>query len=397
MFRIDIQAHGIRRLIGLHVFLLAVGTQQAQALQAFGPLVDGGETIEQLETFDIDLVAVRNPVLPLRARGGGRGRGHQAEVLGLPVGADHPASVEVIGAVFHVAFARRQHGEDLRISGGRAALLGRHRAFHRDADETVVAGTADAHVEAVVLFLVDQLVGAGRSAQHMGLHPHREQRLRIGLHVEQGLVVIGPDHVRRGVGDEVRIKLAGGQVLETDHVLAAADLVIGPGQHCVVLAHLRITDIEVTLARGHGVHVQQDFLRRLHRVLATRLHRVILAGLEARVVPVAALAIGHAGVVLLDAADDLVVEDLLQRLGRGQHGIGIGVLCIEVGEHRLVLALVVTQPVIVVVARGAERRLDLMRLPGSVGRRGIKCENGSSRQGHEQGSHKQEGGRFHGR
>ena len=116
VFGIDVDTHRIRRLIRLHVLLLATGMQQAQALKALRTLADRGETIEQLEALDIDVFAVRNPVLPLLAGCGVAWRGDDAEVLGLPVGADHPAAIQMVGAVFHVALAPGQHGERGRIA-----------------------------------------------------------------------------------------------------------------------------------------------------------------------------------------------------------------------------------------------------------------------------------------
>src|SRR3546814_15667538 len=85
---------------------------------------------------------------------------------------------------------------------------------------------------------------------------------RILLDVEQGAVVVGPDQIRRHAGDDVRIDLAGREVAEADGVLAATDIVLGPGQDRVVLADLVVADAEVLLALGHRVDVEQHFLAR---------------------------------------------------------------------------------------------------------------------------------------
>ena len=172
--------------------------------------------------------------------------------LRLPVGADHPAAAEMVGAVFDVALARRQHRElaSDRPAGAQRCSVDTVLSTD-DADELVVAAASDAHVEAVVLFLVDQRVGRGRRTQHVRFDAHGEQRFRILLDVEQRLVVVRPDHVGGHASIVVGIDLAGRQVLETDHVLAAADRVLGPGQQLVVLADLRIADAEIALALGH--------------------------------------------------------------------------------------------------------------------------------------------------
>ena len=335
---------------------------------------------------------MRDPVLPLRARGGIGGCGDQLEVLRTVVGADHPAAIVVVGVVLDVALARRQHGEGGRVAGGCISLFRGHRAVHADGDEAIVAGAADAHVEAVVLLLVDDGVGAGRGAQHVLLHAHGQQRFRIVLDVQHGAVVVGPDQVAGAAGDHVGQHLAGGQVLEADRVLAATDVIIGPGQQLVVLTHFHRADAEVALAGSHRIDVQQDFFGRVHAALAARMDRVVLAGLEAAVVPVAALTRRHAGIVLLDAADDLLVQGVFQWLQRCQQLVGIGILGLQVGQHVLVLALVVAQPVVVIAAGRAERRLDHMRVLGGIRRN--RQGGGVGSGGHQAGKQQAEG-RFH--
>src|SRR3546814_11581475 len=81
------------------------------------------------------------------------------------VGADHPAPAKMIGVVLHVALARRQHGELAWVRGRRAAQFARHRALDADADVLVVARAVDAHVGAVIVLLVDQLVVGDRSEE----------------------------------------------------------------------------------------------------------------------------------------------------------------------------------------------------------------------------------------
>src|SRR5690606_6532478 len=183
---------------------------------------------------------------------------------------------------------------------------------------------------------------------------------------------------------------------------ASADVVLGPGQQRVVGADLVVAHAEVVLAGGHLVEVQQDLLggevaggvggldgERVHArtVLATGVHRIVLAGGVARVVPPAVVAVRHRAVVLPDAAHDLRVQLFLQRPQRPHHRIDIGVLRLQVGQHRRILAAVVAQPVVLVLAGGAERRGDLVRLAGGVGRVG---GDGGGGRGHQQGGCKQE-------
>ncbi len=369
VFAVGGQPHRIGRLVGLDVVLAAIREQQAHALQAIGALGDRGEAIEQLEAFDQHRIIVRDPVFPLAARGGIAGRGDDLEVLRISiVGADHPAAVEVVGVVFHVACTRCQHLERLRIGGRGVARFRADRAVQFDGQETIIAGAADAHVEAVVLLFVDQHVTAGRGAQNVLFHAHGEQRFRIVLDVEQGAVVIGPDHVGRDVLDTVRQHFTGAQVLETDHVLASAHIIFGPGQQMVVLADIGIAHVEVALALGHRVDVEQDFFRRLHAALAACLDRVVLAGFKAGVIPVAAVTRGHAGIILLDAGDDLLVERVFQRLERRHDLVGIGILRVQVRQHFLVFALVVAQPVVIIAAGRAKGSLHRVRVLLGVGR-----------------------------
>ena len=91
-FRIGRQAHRVRRLVGLDVVATAVGLDHAQAFQRVGAFGHHAEAVEQFETLDEHVVAVRHPVLPVLARSRVGRRGHDLEVGGaIGVGADHPA------------------------------------------------------------------------------------------------------------------------------------------------------------------------------------------------------------------------------------------------------------------------------------------------------------------
>jgi hypothetical protein len=84
-----------------------------------------------------------------------------AEVLRLPVGADHEALAEVLELVLVVALARQRDLEaQLGIGGIGPAVLGRDRALRDDVEVALRLGALDAEVERVVVLLVDERVGA---------------------------------------------------------------------------------------------------------------------------------------------------------------------------------------------------------------------------------------------
>ncbi len=107
------QAHGVGRLVGGHEAALAFALQYPQAKQAAGALLDGDEAGEQFELLDVDIGRVRDQIDPLAAIAQPRivRQGLQPEVGRLLVAAEHPAAVEMIGLVFDIALARRDHGE----------------------------------------------------------------------------------------------------------------------------------------------------------------------------------------------------------------------------------------------------------------------------------------------
>ena len=201
----------------------------------------------------------------------------------------------------------------------------------------------------------------------MRLHPLAEQGCGILLDIEDRFAVIGPGEIGFGIGDFVAQQLAVGESLDPDHILAAADQILGIGEQFVVGADFLATDREIALARAHPGLVEQYLFGRVHVALAPGDDRIVAAGLEAAVIPVSLLAIGDAAVVLLYAAGDLGVELVLQRLGRRQQRVGIGIFGRQIGEHLGVLAAVVAQPIIGILPGRAEGRLHLMRLPGRDG------------------------------
>ena len=256
-----------------------------------------------------------------------------------------------------------------RVVGIGHPLLGRERALELDPQVAVAAALGQAEVVRRILLLVHHRIIRHRRAQHVPAHAVAQQRVRILLDVEHGAAVVGPDEIRFDVDQGVGQQFAGHEVLEAHRPLPPADAVLGPGQHATVDRDLVVADLEIGLAGRHRVGIEQQLLGRLERALAARVDRELAAGLVARVVPVAVLALRHRAIVGLDAADDLAIDRVLQRPRVREHGIRVGVLGREVGQHLGVRAGVVAQPVVLVdaVAVGGGHGV------GQLGRDGWDC------------------------
>jgi len=111
------------------------------------------------------------------------------------------------------------------------------------------------------------------------------------------------------------------------------------------------------LSRADDVLVEDDFFGRGERPLFAEVDRVILSLLGAVVVPVAVVEVGDGEVGLLDAAEHLVVELLLERLGVLHPGGGVRVFRLEVGDD-LGVGLI-ADPEVVVGADFAVEGVDL--------------------------------------
>ena len=272
----------------------------------------------------------------------------------------------MIGTVAEFARAGRQHGEARRIARRGTTLFVANRALHGDAGVSIVHRAHDAHLEGVVLLLVQQAVGADRGAQHMRHHPVTAQRDGVLGDVEQGAVVVRPHDVGLHIGDRVAQHAAGGEILDLQHILAPADDILGPCDQFIVGADLPFGQGEEAVALGHRRLVEHQFGRGV-RCAAPFDHRIIGTRGEARLIPPAIVAVGDAAVILLDVRHRFFVQPGLQRLQRGQPRIGIAVLRIRIGEHLRIFAAVIAQPVIIVLAHAVGRR-DLIGLPGRARR-----------------------------
>jgi hypothetical protein len=148
--------------------------------------------------------------------------------------------------------------------------------------------------------------------------------------VEEGLVVGRPEGVD-DVADVVGQILARAQVFDLERVLAVAGVVDGVGEKVPVVRDGVGAEAGVLVADGQLVQVERDLFGRRHTALLAREDGVLLTLDGARVVEVAVLAVGHLRVGLLDARVHLLVERLLEGLGRLHHGRRVGVLGFEVG------------------------------------------------------------------
>ncbi len=153
------------------------------------------------------------------------------------------------------------------------------------------------------------------------------------------------------VDDRVGQVGAGGEVAKAPGVLAPPDRVDGVADDAAVTGIADAGQGEERLPPRHGVAVEHDLLGRLQRSPAAAMQRVLAPLDVPRVGPPATRKDGRRGVVLLEAAGDLLEEHGLQRVRRRHHLGEVGVLGLEVGDHRGVLAL--AQPEVLIRADGA--------------------------------------------
>ena len=354
-------------LVGRQVEVVAaLPATDAHLAQPAGALFNREELAENAEAVQEGIVAVRNESAPLRPiLHCSQRRCHDPEIGRVPVAAQDPAPVEVLGLVLVIPLARHDHPElERRIGGVGETLLARHGAVGVDVEVPAILAAAHVEIKSVVRFLVDERIGRGIRAEHVLANPAAQQRLRVFLDVDHGAAVGRPRDRRLDVFDHIRQQLAAREVLETQRVLATPDRVFSIGQQPVVRTHFELAHVVEVAAARELLEVEQDLFRCFEGARPTRVHRIFLPGVEAPVIPVASFAIRDGRVVLPDSADDFRVELVLQRSRVGEHRILVGVLRGEVGQHVRVGARVVAQPVVLVAAR-AVRRIDRARSPCS--------------------------------
>ena len=290
---------------------------------------------EQVHVLQAHVLAMRHDLQPLRPVVAVLlATGHQAEIAGLPVGEDVEAAGVVVDAVLMAILAREEDPElPERLVRGQQPVLAGERALR--IDDHVAVRAAAVHVAAVglVALVVHLHIVGGIGAQHVAEHLVGAQGVVLDG-VEHGAVV-RPGAATRGPGNSVGQLLPRAQVQEAQLVDTAAHGVHAVAHQSVAGAHFKVGQIEVGMALGKLVLVQEVDLRGTFPVLAAHVHGVLLAFLEAVVVPVPVLAVGHAHIGLLDPSAHLGIEAVAQVLHRGQHGLGISILRVQVVDHAL--------------------------------------------------------------
>jgi hypothetical protein len=107
----------------------------------------------------------------------------------------------------------------------------------------------------------------------------------------------------------------------------------------VIRANFEDAQLEVALALGQHILVEEQLLGRIQAAVLAAADRILLALLHARIVVIIIALYRHAGIDLLDLPAHLGVKLLLERLRVLQGLLKVGVFGVEVGEHCGVRAL----------------------------------------------------------
>ncbi len=299
---------------------------------------------------------MRQPVGPVRGPGVGFGRPHDPEVGRVVVGVDQQEAGGGLHAVLDVRPAR---GDDARLGrrrGGRDhAPLGRREPVGRDEHVLTAARAEHRHVLQDVVLLEHLDVLRPRSPGHVPPHGVATFR-RVGRQVEERAVVVRPGgsvpHARDRVGQPPRA-----QVFHVQRVLAERRGVLEIQEPAAVGTDVEAAQRVEPFPLRQRVLIEDHGFGRLEAALLATKDRVRLPLLGAVVVPIAVVAVRHREIGLLDPAEHLAVQLLLQRFGVLHAGRGVGVLCLEIRAHLGVLLL--AQPEVVVLPHLAVQGIDL--------------------------------------
>ena len=223
--------------------------------------------------------------------GSSHGRGDEAEVASLVIGADVPQAVAVVDVVFVLVLTRADDGElafglgggqHPRLAGGVAGRLHHH--------VLAVAGAARAHIEALVVVLVDQHVGGIGRAAHVAVELVLALLLLVLDGVEESEIVGRPYH-RAHALHGARQQLPGLQILDVQGILAEPGEVHRVGQPSAVIADVDGADGEEGVSLGQRVAVEDDLffgilLGARERAALAAMDGVLQTLLGPRVVPV---------------------------------------------------------------------------------------------------------------
>jgi hypothetical protein len=361
--RVRAELHGVRRVVRREIEALAAPALHPDAQQPARALVHGEKIAEHVHRLHEHIGVVRHDVAPRRAVAAPlERRDDDAEIFRLPVGADQHAIVEIFDLVFVVRGARDDDCESQRrIAGARIAPLGARRALRADVQVPIRLAAHHDEIEALVRLFVHEPVGARRSAEHVRAYPPPEQSDRILLDVQQRAIVVGPRHIRLRVLDHVAEQRAAGNIFEADPELAASDDIFRVREQRVVGARFIAAELKKRLPRRERVAIEQHHflppflasrrvpVQRERAGVGTRQpphdHRILAPGNKPPAIPIPAVAHRHRRIILLDAADDLAIQPLDQRLHRTQNFFGIGCLGPQMTQHLRVAARVVAQPI----------------------------------------------------
>ncbi len=265
----------------------------------------------------------------------------------------------MVHVVLVVLLARRdQPHRRRRLVGRQPAPLVRRVGTDADEDDGPAAGPPREDPEHFVLLFMEQDVGRGIGAERVTVQPIGPLG-HVGDRVEERLVVRGPGR-GRDPRDLLGEELAGDEVLDVEGVVAEARVVRGVGEQVAVVADLSRSHRHELLALRERVDVEVNLLGGVEAALLAAVDRVLLPLLRPRVVVPAAVAVRDRQVRLLDAPEHLVVQVLLERLGRLHEGFGVGVLGFEKRADLRVLLL--AHPEVVVVQGLAVQRLHVRHL-----------------------------------
>ena len=322
---------------------LGPGLGDAEAWQPGGALVEHRLALEDQQPLEHHVGAVRDDRLPVRPRRIGDRRRRQREVAATLVGADEELVAPVVDVVHVLVLARCDDAPRPGGLGGRQVVDLRGREA-RDFEQQVglAARPRDVDVEALVLLLVED--GVGGLADDVAMQLERPLRV-VGGGEEQRLVVGRPGHRSHLLG-RVLEQLVRAQVADVEAVVAKPGRVDGVGDEVAVVADVQRAEGHELLALGELVQVQIDLLGRVEAPLPAAVDRVLLPLLGTRVVVEPAVAHRHREIRLLDPAEHLGVERVLQPLARLHDPRGVGVLRLEVGDDLGVRLL--AQPEVVV-------------------------------------------------
>jgi hypothetical protein len=154
----------------------------------------------------------------------------------------------VVAVVFVVVFAGSDEAEFAeRVGGGEKANFAGGVAVDAEHEISAAAGTLYVNVEALVGFIIEELVCAGRIAEDVAIKAMGTLGEGIFDYVEEMAVVGGPG----GGGDAFDAEgqeFGGTEIFDLERVLAEAGDVGGVGEELVVVGDFEATEAEEGMA-----------------------------------------------------------------------------------------------------------------------------------------------------